>query len=64
MTVASIITFSFFLKNIYKNMDEIRRTEIEFRARIKLNEKYYERLDKNLSKIDNMEYKLDQMIQR
>jgi hypothetical protein len=38
MTLASIITFSLFLKNIYKNMDEIRRTEIEFRRRISLTE--------------------------
>ena len=38
MSLASIITFSLFLKNIYKNMDEIRRTEIEFRRRISITE--------------------------
>lgn len=38
MALASIITFSLFLKNIYENMDEIRRTEIEFRRRISLTE--------------------------
>ena len=38
MALASIITFSLFLKNIYENMDEIRRTEIEFRRRISVTE--------------------------
>jgi len=38
IALASIITFSFFLNNIYKNMDEIRRTEIEFRRRISITE--------------------------
>ena len=38
MVLASIITFSLFLKNIYENMDEIRRTEIEFRRRISITE--------------------------
>ena len=38
MSLASIITFSLFLKNIYKNMDERRRTEIEFRRRRSITE--------------------------
>ena len=34
IVIALTITFSLFIKNIYENMDEIRRTEIEFRRRI------------------------------
>ena len=64
MVLASIITFSFFLNNIYKNMDEIRRTEIEFRRRIKLNENCCEHLDKKLTKVDKIEYQLDQINQQ
>lgn len=34
LVIASIITFSLFLKNIYTNMDEIREQEIKFRNNI------------------------------
>ena len=64
MTLASIITFSLFLKNIYENMDEIRRTEIEFRRRIKSNEQCCDYFDRKSKKIDKIEYQLDQMNQQ
>ena len=64
MVLASIITFSFFLNNIYKNMDEIRRTEIEFRRRIKSNEDCCDFFDRKSKKVDKIEYQLDQLINK
>ena len=52
MALASIVTFSLFLKNIYQNMDEIRRTEIEFRGRIESIESRYDYFDRRLSNLN------------
>lgn len=37
LVIASIITFSLFIKNIYMNMNEIREQEIKFRNEIDRN---------------------------
>lgn len=52
MALASIITFSLFLKNIYENMDEIRRTEIDFRGRIESIESRCDYFDRKLSNLN------------
>lgn len=52
MALASVITFSLFLKNIYENMDEIRRTEIDFRRRIQSNESRCDYFDRKLSNLN------------
>ena len=45
-------------------MDEIRRTEIEFRRRIKSNEDCCDFFDRKSKKVDKIEYQLDQLINK
>jgi hypothetical protein len=50
LVIASIITFSLFIKNIYENMDEIREKERLFTNLIVSNESRLSEIEKNNKK--------------